>query len=167
MDWAGFLQWITNQGLALIVAGLAAWVSYKAIRVTRSYQDPVFVLECEPIYVEQHPGSDPEQDLQMVLVNKGNSFAKKVRLTANYDPFGIRSHPQKWELIEGGGGRVAFLSGFKVSSRGFPILGDLVERDDEAAFFTVKFVSQSGHKLTQQVRIPSPYSHVRHTIPAR
>lgn len=161
MDWGKFVEWLSGNWPEItsnLIAAFAAYLALRAHKVTRSFQNPFFVLECEQMQLQQHPGVEPAEEVQLVLINRGNSFAKNVKWRANYDPFGIQSRPQTWEYIEGNGGKVTFLSGFKASSRGFPLLGSLYSRDDKAAFCTVQFVSQSGHKVKQELRLPNPHA---------
>lgn len=160
MDWGAVLAWIANQGLALLAtaaAAAAAAASYKAIKVTRAYQDPVFVMGCIPLTIDAAPAPGaPIQHISMTLINKGTSFARNVRWSANFDPFGISVKPQEWPHIEAGG-QVSFYTGFTVHmASNLPVLEDLLARKDDAAYATVTFTSQSGHAITQKVLLPDP-----------
>lgn len=160
MDWAKLLEWTGNQGLALAVGAIAAWISYRAIRVTRSYQDPVFVMECDPVDWQAYPlGGGVQEQVPMVLINKGNSFAKDVTWSADFDPFHVHTQQQSWPLIEGNGGRVSVMSFFRADSQSAGVLGQLLNRTDGARECTVKFTSQAGHKITQKVNLPNPYEY--------
>ncbi|AYN55814.1 hypothetical protein PP635_gp35 [Arthrobacter phage Auxilium] len=159
MDWAGFLQWITNQGLALVVAAVAAWISYRAIRTTRAYQDPVFVMECEPVDWQAYPPGGIKEQVPMVLVNKGNSHAKDVTWSADFDPFHLHAPEQSWPLVEGNGGRVAVMSLFRADGHGAGVLSSLVQRTDGARQCTVTCTSQAGHRFSQKVNLPNPYEY--------
>lgn len=161
MEWEKFVDWLASQWPALVslgVAAFAAWQAHKAIVVTRAYKDPVFVMECAPMHLADAPMLEEPRGIEMFLVNKGDSFARDVRWSANFDPYGIKVSPQEWPHIEGKGGRVRVMTPFTVSSMvGMPILEDLLRRKDDAAYATVAFTSQSGHKVRQKVLLPNPY----------
>lgn len=156
MDWTKVAEWIANQGLALAVAAVAAWAALWAVKVTRAYQDPLFVMECEPRHIPAAPAGEPSQPVKMYLVNRGNSFAKDVQWVANYDPYGVAVPLQSWPLIEGKGGRVSVVTPFVAGSMSMGVIGLLVSRKDGAAYATVTFVTQSGHTKTEQVLLPDP-----------
>jgi hypothetical protein len=155
MDWGNLLEWTGNQGLALLVAAIAVGVSYRAIKVTRAYQDPVFVMECEPRNWLDVTGD--AEGVIMYLVNKGNSFARDVRWSADYDPLNVATTDQTWAFIQGNGGKVHVEVPFRATWMGSPVLGQLINRNDEASLCTVTFRSQAGHKVTQKVHWPNPY----------
>lgn len=169
MDWGKVIEWLGGQSLgalSLAVAGFAAWQSYQAIKVTRSYQDPVFVMECEPVDWDAYQyGSGVSAQLTLVLINKGNSFAKDVEWSADYDPFHLQIVKQAWPLIEGNGGRVQIPTSVKVDNMTAGELGAAVNRNDASRLCTIKFMSQSGHRVTQKVNLPNPHEYRLEHVP--
>lgn len=160
MDWGKLLEWVSGQGLALVVGAIAVWVSYRAIRVTRAYQDPVFVMECDPVDWQAYDWSNGvKEQVPLVLINKGNAFAKNVTWSADFDPFHLETQEQSWPLIEGNGGRVSVMSLFKADNMSAGTLSTLVQRTDGARECTVTCTSQAGHKITQKVNLPNPYDY--------
>lgn len=156
MDWTTRVaEWLANQGLALAVAAVAAWVSHRAIKVTRAYQDPLFVMECEPKDIPAAPMGEPDRPVYMYLVNKGNSSARDVRWVANFDPYGIQVRPQEWPLIEKGA-RVYVQTPFMASSMRMPVLWQLLHSENAAAYATISYKTQSGERREEQVLLPDP-----------
>lgn len=101
MDWGKLLELVSGQGLALVVGAIAVWVSYRAIRVTRANQDPVFVMECDPVDWQAYDWSNGvKEQVPLVLINKGNGSPRTSRgaltsIPSTWRPKSSRGHSSR------------------------------------------------------------------------